>query len=94
MEGLQFSEIPMLAGNNPSLMQQALSNVHNDYSLARLYAMGVDAWSLANHFTQIRQVPGYQVNGNTGTLSATQDCVINRKLNWLQFSQGQIVPVS
>ncbi|TNV19591.1 penicillin-binding protein activator [Buttiauxella sp. B2] len=94
MEGLQFSEIPMLAGNNPSLMQQALSNVRNDYSLARLYAMGVDAWSLANHFSQIRQVPGYQVNGNTGTLSATQDCVINRKLNWLQFSQGQIVPVS
>ncbi|MNC02534.1 Penicillin-binding protein activator LpoA precursor [compost metagenome] len=94
MEGLQFSEIPMLAGNNPSLMQQALSNVHNDYSLARLYAMGVDAWSLANHFSQMRQVPGYQVNGNTGTLSANQDCVINRKLNWLQFRQGQIVPAS
>lgn len=94
MEGLQFSEIPMLAGNNPSLMQQALSSVHNDYSLARLYAMGVDAWSLANSFSQIRQVPGYQVNGNTGTLSANPDCVINRKLNWLQFSQGQIVPAS
>ena len=94
MDGLQFSEIPMLAGNNPSLMQQALGSVHNDYSLARLYAMGVDAWSLANHFSQIRQVPGYQVNGNTGTLSANPDCVINRKLNWLQFSQGQIVPAS
>lgn len=94
MEGLQFSEIPMLAGNNPSLMQQALRSVHNDYSLARLYAMGVDAWSLANSFSQIRQVPGYQVNGNTGTLSANPDCVINRKLNWLQFSQGQIVPAS
>lgn len=94
MDGLQFSEIPMLAGNNPSMMQQALSSVHNDYSLARLYAMGVDAWSLANHFSQIRQVPGYQVNGNTGTLSSNPDCVINRKLNWLQFSQGQIVPAS
>jgi outer membrane PBP1 activator LpoA protein len=56
--------------------------------------MGVDAWSLANHFSQMRQVPGYQVNGNTGTLSANQDCVINRKLNWLQFRQGQIVPAS
>ena len=94
MDGLQFSEIPMLAGNNPSLMQQALSSVNNDYSLARLYAMGVDAWSLANHFSQMRQVPGYQVNGNTGTLSASSDCVINRKLNWLQFSHGQIVPAT
>jgi outer membrane PBP1 activator LpoA protein len=49
MEGLQYSEIPMLAGSNPALMQQALSAVRNDYSLARLYAMGADAWALANH---------------------------------------------
>lgn len=94
MEGLQFSEIPMLSGDNPALQQQALNAVRNDYSLARLYAMGADAWSLANHFSQIRQVPGYQVSGNTGMLSANPDCVINRKLNWLKFSQGQIIPAS
>ena len=94
MEGLQFSEIPMLAGSNPALMQQALSSVNNDYSLARLYAMGVDAWTLANHFSQMRQVPGFEINGNTGDLSATQDCVINRKLSWLKYQQGQIVPAS
>ncbi|WP_318374678.1 penicillin-binding protein activator [Enterobacter sp.] len=92
MEGLQYSEIPMLAGSNPALMQQALSSVNNDYSLARLYAMGVDAWALANHFSQMRQVPGFEINGNTGDLSATQDCVINRKLSWLKYQQGQIVP--
>ncbi|WP_312778580.1 penicillin-binding protein activator [Pseudescherichia sp.] len=94
MEGLQFSEIPMLAGSNPALMQQALGSVNNDYSLARLYAMGVDAWALANHFAQMRQVPGFEISGNTGDLSATPDCVINRKLSWLKYQQGQIVPAS
>ncbi|HCR1973082.1 penicillin-binding protein activator [Enterobacter hormaechei subsp. xiangfangensis] len=94
MEGLQYSEIPMLAGSNPQLMQQALGAVRNDYSLARLYAMGVDAWALANHFTQMRQVPGFELNGNTGDLTADQDCVINRKLSWLKYQQGQIVPAS
>ena len=94
MEGLQYSEIPMLAGSNPQLMQQALDAVRNDYSLARLYAMGVDAWALANHFTQMRQVPGFELNGNTGDLTADQDCVINRKLSWLKYQQGQIVPAS
>ncbi|MGF6424141.1 outer membrane PBP1 activator LpoA protein [Lelliottia sp. 489] len=94
MDGLQYSEIPMLAGSNPALMQQALSSVRNDYSLARLYAMGVDAWALANHFIQMRQVPGFELNGNTGDLTATQDCVINRKLSWLKYQQGQIVPAS
>ena len=94
MEGLQYSEIPMLAGSNPALMQQALSAVRNDYSLARLYAMGADAWSLANHFTQMRQTPGFELNGNTGDLTATQDCVINRKLSWLKYQQGKIVPAN
>ena len=94
MEGLQYSEIPMLAGSNPQLMQQALGAVRNDYSLARLYAMGVDAWALANHFTQMRQVPGFELNGNTGDLTADQDCVNNRKLSWLKYQQGQIVPAS
>ncbi|WP_165730840.1 penicillin-binding protein activator [Enterobacter hormaechei] len=94
MEGLQYSEIPMLAGSNPQLMQQALGAVRNDYSLARLYAMGVDAWALANHFTQMRQVPGFELNGNTGDLTTDQDCVINRKLSWLKYQQGQIVPAS
>ena len=91
MEGLQYSEIPMLAGSNPALMQQALTAVRNDYSLARLYAMGADAWSLANHFAQMRQTPGFELNGNTGDLTATQDCVINRKLSWLKYQRGQIV---
>ena len=42
MEGLQYSEIPMLAGGNLPLMQQALSAVNNDYSLARMYAANVN----------------------------------------------------
>ncbi|MCU5773355.1 penicillin-binding protein activator [Erwiniaceae bacterium BAC15a-03b] len=94
MEGLQFSDIPLLTGANPALMQQAAKSFNNDYSLVRLYAMGIDAWTLANHFSEVRQLPGFQLSGNTGKLSATQDCVINRKLSWSQYRQGQIVPAS
>lgn len=94
MEGLQYSEIPLLSGGNPALMQQALSSVNSDYSLARLYGMGVDAWSLANHFAELRQHPDFALNGNTGRITASSDCVVHRKLDWLQFKQGQVVPVS
>ncbi|QHM78068.1 Penicillin-binding protein activator LpoA [Mixta theicola] len=94
MEGLQFSDIPLLSGANPALMQQAARSFNNDYSLVRLYAMGIDAWTLANHFSEIRQVPGYRIEGNTGQLSATEQCVINRKLTWSQYRQGQVVPAS
>ena len=29
-----------------------------------------------------------------GSLTASPDCVINRKLSWLQYQQGQVVPAS
>ena len=94
LDGLQFSDIPLLSGASPALMQQAVKKFNNDYSLVRLYAMGIDAWSLANHFSEMRQLPDFQLRGNTGNLHATQDCVINRKLSWSQYRQGQIVPAS
>lgn len=94
MEGVEFSDIPLLAGSNPTLLQQALQASNNNFALARLYAMGVDAWTLANHFAQIRQVPGFQISGNTGMLTPDADCVITRKLTWLKFQQGRIIPVS
>lgn len=94
MEGLQYSDIPLLSGENPALMQRALASVNSDYSLARLYAMGIDAWSLANHFADLRQHPDFALSGNTGKITANSDCVVHRKLDWLQFKQGQVVPVS
>lgn len=93
MDGLQFSDIPLLAGSNPALLQQAAAQFKNDYSLVRLYAMGADAWVLANHFSQMRQIGGFQLNGSTGVLSADSNCVINRKLPWLQYRAGSIVPM-
>ncbi|VXC25466.1 conserved hypothetical protein [Pantoea brenneri] len=94
MDGLQFSDIPLLSGNNPGLMQQASKSFNNDYSLVRLYAMGIDAWTLANHFNQMRQSPGFTLDGNTGKLSADADCVINRKLTWNQYRRGEIAPAN
>ncbi|PLR41220.1 penicillin-binding protein activator [Chimaeribacter californicus] len=91
MEGLQFSDIPLLAGANPQLMQQASAQFRNDYSLVRLYAMGMDAWTLANHFAELRQIPGFQLPGTTGGLSANSDCVVHRQLPWLQYRGGALV---
>lgn len=94
MEGVQFSDIPLLAGQNPELMQKAANQFRNDYSLVRLYAMGIDAWNLANSFSQMRQLPGFQISGMTGELTANTQCVIHRKLPWLQYRQGTLIPVA
>ncbi|KNC91782.1 penicillin-binding protein activator [Trabulsiella odontotermitis] len=93
MEGLQFSDIPLLADSNPGLKQLALNATGRDYFLARLFAMGADAWTLANHYAQLRQTPGFTLKGNTGELSASPGCVVNRELPWFRYQQGQVVPV-
>ncbi|MDR0805532.1 MAG: penicillin-binding protein activator [Enterobacteriaceae bacterium] len=92
MNGLQFSEIPMLVGLSPAISASG-SQYSNDYSQLRLFGMGADAWELAIHFAEIRQQSGFQLTGATGILSADNNCVIHRQLPWIQYHQGQIVPV-
>lgn len=90
MEGLQFSEIPLLAGANSTLLTQANQRLSADYSLIRLYAMGIDVWLLANHFNQLQQ-HDIELNGATGKLSVnSNNCVIFRTLPWLKFKQGKV----
>lgn len=83
-----------MAGANPALMQQTAAKYANDYSLVRLYAMGIDAWTLSNHFAEMRQIPGFKVSGTTGELTASENCVVNRKLPWLIYRQGMVVPAA
>ncbi|EJD6410056.1 penicillin-binding protein activator [Providencia sp. CRE-3FA-0001] len=92
MDGVKFSEVPLLAGANNSLRKQAQQKLNNDYSLFRLYAMGVDAWSLANNFDKLQQPEQLRINGASGVLTTTPNCVVFRELPWLQFKQGKILP--
>lgn len=91
MDGVKFSEIPLLAGANNNLRKQAKQKLNNDYSLFRLYAMGIDAWSLANNYDKLQQSGQFRINGASGTLSTTPNCVVFRELPWLQFKQGKVV---
>ncbi len=78
MDGVKFSEIPLLAGANNNLRKQAQQKLNNDYSLFRLYAMGIDAWSLANNYDKLQQSGQFRINGASGTLSTTPNCVVFR----------------
>lgn len=93
MDGVQFNDIPLLTGGNPELLRQARSQFNNNYGLIRLYAMGADAWLLANHFAALRTNNTFVVEGNTGTITADSRCVVKRKLPWFKYQQGMIVPV-
>ncbi|EBW1656292.1 penicillin-binding protein activator [Proteus vulgaris] len=93
MDGIQFSDIPLMVGANLPLMQKASSKFANDYSLMRLYAMGIDAWSLANNYNDLTKGT-LRFNGISGSLRVEDNCTVYRQLPWMQFKQGKIEPVT
>ncbi|AAP95703.1 penicillin-binding protein [[Haemophilus] ducreyi] len=90
MEGVKFSEIPLLADHNSNEYQKAYSLADSDFSMMRLYAMGSDTWALANKFNEFRQIPGYSISGLTGNLNAGPNCNIERNMTWLQYHNGAV----
>jgi uncharacterized protein len=90
MEGLQFGDIPLLITQQPLLIsQQAIKHFNQDFSLIRLYAMGHDAWLLANHFEELLRLPYFRLSGITGILKADSHGIIHRQLTWARYYQGQ-----
>lgn len=90
MEGVKFSEVPLLADQSSSEYKKAENLANSDFSMMRLYAMGADAWSLATKFNEFRHIPGYKISGLTGELKAGQHCNIERSLSWMQYRNGAI----
>ncbi len=91
MEGVKFSEIPLLSDPESDEYKKAEQIAESDFSMMRLYAMGSDTWSIANKFNEFRQIPGYKVHGLTGILSSGTHCNIEREMNWLQYRSGSII---
>ena len=94
MNGVQFSDIPFFKETDSSQYKKVAGSTGGEYQLMRLYAMGSDAWLLINHFNELRQVPGYQLNGLTGVLSAGPNCNVERDMTWFQYQDGNVVPVA
>ena len=92
MEGLKLTDIPLIAGGNPQLLSQAAGKFGNDYTRVRLYAMGMDAWRLANQFGDMQRHT-LRMNGASGDITVTDNCTVYRHLPWLVFKQGNLAPL-
>ncbi|MGH8486077.1 MAG: penicillin-binding protein activator, partial [Pseudomonas sp.] len=91
MNGIRFCETPWLLDTNNSLRQQVVSQWPQAAgSLGRLYAMGIDAYSLAPRLTQLKALPDNRIEGFSGSLSMNPNQRIERQLPWAEFSGGQI----
>lgn len=92
LAGLWFVDIPWLleAGRSDALSRKALRdrlpNVHGP--LARLYAMGIDAYRLAPRISAMGQQRGTFFPGSTGGLSVDGQGQVRRQLTLARFAKG------
>lgn len=91
MEGVKFSEIPLLSDRFSEEFKKVNQLTNSDYSMMRLYAMGADAWKIINNFNELRQIPDFTLNGLTGKLNTGVNCHIERGMTWLKYSNSQII---
>lgn len=95
LDGVQFSEMPWFIESNDATRQhityhwpQALG------SMGRFYAMGADAYQLANQLQQLRTLPNSSAAGLTGILKLNQQQRVERTLYWAQFINSSIEQLS
>ncbi|HKS12914.1 MAG TPA: penicillin-binding protein activator [Pseudomonas sp.] len=91
MTGIRFCETPWLLDTSNGLRQQVVSQWPQAAgSLGRLYAMGVDAYSLAPRLDQLKALPDNRVEGMSGSLGMNANQRIERQLPWAEFAGGQV----
>ena len=91
MTGIRFCETPwLLDASNPLRQQVTRQWPQANGSMGRLYAMGVDAYTLAARLGQLKALPDSRVEGLSGNLGMGANQRIERQLPWAQFVGGQV----
>jgi len=92
LNGVLFADMPWMlvrSGKLQDLRQRVQGSwPHAQSDLDRLYALGIDSYSILPHLNQISTDAGARFGGVTSTLSLDPGGRLQRQLTWAQFSRG------
>lgn len=87
MSGVQFTDIALFQNTHGEEFKAILKANHGDYSLMRVYAMGMDAWRIINSFNDFRQSSNHTQQGVTGKLISNDSCQIQLEMPWFEYGK-------
>ena len=96
LSGVRFADTPWLVapqGRIAGLPQRYRELWPQQRRLARLHAMGFDAYHLVAPLFAIERTPFAAIDGATGQLVLDADGRIHRRLAWAEFRDGDIIPL-
>ena len=94
LNGIMFADTPWVVDPQPwieHLPAQFAEYWPEERRLARLHAMGYDAYTLIASLFAARGGVMNDLDGATGTLFLDQDGRVHRRLAWAQFQDGEVV---
>ncbi|TPG11953.1 penicillin-binding protein activator [Rhodanobacter glycinis] len=96
LDGVEFCDAPWLFDAQPGLpnhddMAARLPSARG--GAARLFAFGMDAWTLVPYLDWLRAHPGSYLPGASGQLAADQFGRVRRVLIWAKFQDGLAHPL-
>lgn len=90
LNGVLFTEVPWLLTDSNPVQQSIISQwTQAKTTLARLYALGVDIWTVSNKLPELKIS---SIDGLSGELSLDSNQRIVRTLPWATFDKGLIKP--
>ncbi len=92
LNGLQLADMPWLFGGAPQLMEEIETLWPSaGSSWLRLFAFGYDALTLIPQLAQLRE-GGPAVPALSGELSLNEHGVVERRLQWMEYRDGEWLP--
>jgi len=92
LDGIRFDDMPFVLADTAKMRtarQGAAKLWPNSYRrYPKLYAMGVDAYTIVSQLNRLSALPQFGIAGLTGTLYMDSNHVIHRQLLWAQFRGG------
>lgn len=92
LDGIEYPELPWLlhqGGQLPDAASLAKSLPSARGAAQRLFAFGVDAWTLTAYFERLYENPSTSVRGATGALRIDISGPVQRTTSWAVFSGGR-----
>lgn len=92
LDGIRFCDMPWVLENTPAIVEARTNaatlwpNSATQYT--KLYAMGLDTYTVMQNLNAMRYSSSYHVEGMTGLLWMDDDRVVHRQLDWALFEGG------
>jgi hypothetical protein len=95
LNGIYFDDMPWTIVSAPEInkLKSQIQKLWPDNYRTnnRLYALGIDSFTIYQQLYRLIYLPNFALNGTTGQLTLTHNQQISRQLSWARFKDGKAV---